>query len=137
VNRDADATRSQRLCGFPIVLIEQDNFLAGYLRATLQRHGAIVTSARGTVEEIISVLREARPRPVVAAVDFALVECGELATVLAQIRMPYLVVAQCPPPPLSDNPEMIPLWRWPFGAFQIVDALADLVEARQECCSPQ
>src|SRR3954453_13642196 len=56
-----------RLDGCPVALVVQDEFVASYLQAALEHHGAVVMNLRGTLEDISAVLRGATPRPMVAA----------------------------------------------------------------------
>jgi hypothetical protein len=116
-----------RLRGSPVALVEQDGFLATYLQKALERHGAIVTSIGGEVAEMIALLLHARPRPVVAALDARLSADPAINAALRRLDLPFLLVAQHRSPPADAERPSAPLWQWPFGAFQVVEALNELI----------
>jgi hypothetical protein len=118
----------RRLDGRPVALVEQDEFLASYLQAALEHHGAVVTNVRGTLEDMTALLRGATPRPMVAAVDAMLSEKREIIDLLAQLGTPYLLVAEKPASPRETWDRNVQVWRWPFGAFQVVAALGELLD---------
>jgi hypothetical protein len=113
-----------------VALIDQDRFLDGYLQAALERQGAVVTTLHGPVDGMMALLQAAGPRPAVAVLDSKLSDCCELIDLLERLKVPFLLVAQGNASPLAIQRPGIPLWRWPFAAFQVAAALVELLDAR-------
>jgi hypothetical protein len=133
MNHPEQFARSRELRGCSVALVELDGFVARYLQAVLEQQGAIVTNAKGSVEDIIAVVLAARPPPSVAVVDARLWGNCQITELFGRSGTPFLLVAHgstalpCPE---------VPLWQWPFGAFQIVEALSELLDANGGHISP-
>jgi hypothetical protein len=126
----------RQLRGAQVAIVEQDGFLAGYLHAALEREGATVIETRGTVEHIVASLRKTEPPPVVAAIDIELSGSPELTAVLVQLDVPFVLVARDKFGQPARSAFGRRFWRWPFGAFQVLEALDDLLAERRALLRP-
>lgn len=120
----------KRLTGKRILIVEDDWFIAGYVSETLEAAGAAPVGPVATAGAALELL-EREPAPDAATLDFTLLDGDSVpvARRLAAMEVPFLLLSATTGASLPDDLAARPRLAKPFGGFQVVDALADMIEA--------
>ena len=113
--------RTADLRGVTVLLTQPDAFLADYLRHALARAGAMVAG--------IEAAGACDPAVTVAAIDVSMAEAGVPAD------MPVVLMSSCPERAIPAAEPHRPVFRRPFAAFQLLEAIETLAAARGRSAS--
>jgi hypothetical protein len=116
------------LDGLKVMLAEQSSFCSGYMAGVLEQAGAQVLGPFPTSGDVL-----AWKHTIVAPLDVAVVAVdrfarSHLAIVesLEKRSIPYMLIQDQPTP----KPEPGTVLTWPFGGFQVVEAVSEMLARR-------
>jgi hypothetical protein len=105
-----------------VLLIEPDDFLAGYIADGLHRAGAHILGPSRSVEEANGLVARVRTAPDAAVISVDIFEAAGFVAgeALAQMSVPILLIAGRTRT-LTPARDRHPVLTTPFAAYQIVD----------------
>jgi hypothetical protein len=114
--------------GALILLAEQQSFCAEYIAQVVEDAGAKVVGPFADEEAITRWLEQSPERPAAAVLSAQLQEAQLrfLSAKLELLSVPYVVISESS---TATRSLMDVAFRWPFGGFQVAEALKALISA--------
>ena len=114
--------------GVLVLLAEPDSFCASYLSDVVKQAGAQVLAPFINEDLMCASCQDLHDQPAVAVISSSLSEKGRglMLEQMASRNIPVLVVADC----CGRQPSPDAAFHWPFGGFQVAEALSGLIAAK-------
>lgn len=109
-----------------VVLIDQPSFCASYLAGSLSAYGVRVVGPFNSREELQDWLAAPGelPQAAIVAIDWLQGSYRDVLEQLGALGLPYILINNAPWLAIVDMPAS---FKWPYGAFQIVQSFQEIV----------